>query len=158
MKREDEKTGRHKQRNFNGRYKKDCTFSRNKSPKFHLTRCSSRKLLLFSTAAAIDFTPSSPIWLKPCAAHVNPCAPRYQKKRNFSRNKTSKVRLTRPSHRKLLLPSTADAIDFAPSSPIWLKPCTAHVSQEVGQHATSGKYAAEAEQDDILQGTVSSIC
>ena len=38
-------------------------FSRRKPPQLHLTRYNFRKLLFASTAAAIDFAPSSPIWL-----------------------------------------------------------------------------------------------
>ena len=49
-------------------------------------------------------------------------------KRKFSSRKNPKLHLTRFSSRKLLFPSTAAAIDFAPSSPIWLPLCTAHVS------------------------------
>ncbi len=46
------------------------------NPKLHLTRFSRCKLLFPSTAAAIDFAPSSPIWLLYCTAHVSAHAPR----------------------------------------------------------------------------------
>jgi hypothetical protein len=41
------------------------------NPKLHLTRYSICKLLFPSSAAAIDFAPSSPIWLSLCTAHVS---------------------------------------------------------------------------------------
>jgi hypothetical protein len=46
------------------------------NPKLHLTRSRYCKLLFPSTAAAIDFAPSSPIWLPRCTAHVSAGAPR----------------------------------------------------------------------------------
>ncbi len=167
-------------------------------------------------AAAIDFAPSSPIWLFHCTAHVSPHTPRSKEKRNFSRNKNPILHLTRPRYCKLLFPSMAAAIDFAPSSPIWLFHCTAHVSPHTPrskketqfqqeqksqtashkaqplqaavsfhgccnrfcavvtdwvaalhstrqrwrreQHTTGGKHAAETEPEKILQGSESSLC
>jgi hypothetical protein len=173
--------------------------ARTKSSKLHLTRSSRCKLLFPSTAAAIDFAPSSPIWLSPCTADIRHHAPRSNKSK-FSRRKilqtsshkaqylqaavsfhgccnrfcafvadlviplhsrhqtsrttiknkqiqqagaeSFKLHLTRSSSRKLLFPSMAAAIDFAPSSPIWLLYCTADISAGAEQHTARGKYTA----------------
>ncbi len=136
---ETKRPGDPKQKIINGRRSKnkiDATtdttkrnFNRSKYHKLHLTRPRYFKLLFLSKAAAIDFAPSPPIRLSRCTAHVSLHLTRSKEKSIFSRSKNPKLlHLTRPSISKLLLPSKAAAIDFAPTSPIWLPRCTAHVS------------------------------
>jgi hypothetical protein len=70
-KKNEKKDRQNKQRDTNGR---------NNKSKLHLTRFSDCKLLFPSTAAAIDFAPTSPILFRPCTAHISHHVPRKRKK------------------------------------------------------------------------------
>jgi hypothetical protein len=109
--------------------------------KIHLTRYSLCTLLFRCRAAAIAFTPSSPISLHLCKTHVGPHTRRANA--HSALKNIRKIHLTRSSVCTLLFCCRAAAIAFAPSSRMKVLTCKTHVDPHTRRRKSKRSFGTE---------------